>query len=150
VPDDIETLLRWIPLVSNRVDVWKESAAQAGAKQALSFILSWYQGVNLDQLKHLREGGLVALDKSKLRQRACSIAECANTNEFFDAGEGNSDESLDDVELEEPSPAEVPVKASEDPADSSIPPSPSGDDFVLAERTGDATPLEPADSPIIP
>jgi hypothetical protein len=31
VPDDIKTLLRWIPLVPNRVDVWKESAAQAGA-----------------------------------------------------------------------------------------------------------------------
>jgi hypothetical protein len=27
VPDDIQTLLKWIPLVSNRVDVWKESAA---------------------------------------------------------------------------------------------------------------------------
>jgi hypothetical protein len=27
VPDDIEALLRWIPLISNRVDVWKESAA---------------------------------------------------------------------------------------------------------------------------
>jgi hypothetical protein len=27
VPDDIKMLLRWIPLVSNRVDVWKESAA---------------------------------------------------------------------------------------------------------------------------
>jgi hypothetical protein len=27
VPDDIGTLLQWIPLVSNRVDVWKESAA---------------------------------------------------------------------------------------------------------------------------
>jgi hypothetical protein len=27
VPDNIQTLLKWIPLVSNRVDVWKESAA---------------------------------------------------------------------------------------------------------------------------
>jgi hypothetical protein len=27
VPNDIKTLLKWIPLVSNRVDVWKESAA---------------------------------------------------------------------------------------------------------------------------
>jgi hypothetical protein len=35
-------------LVSNRVDVWKESTAQAGAEQALSFVLSWYQGINLD------------------------------------------------------------------------------------------------------
>jgi hypothetical protein len=39
---------------------------------------------------------------------------------------------------------------SEDPADSSIPPSPSGDDFVLAARTGDAAPLEPAGSPNAP
>jgi hypothetical protein len=36
-------------------------------EQALSFVLSWYQGVNLDQLKHLREGGLVGLDEAKLR-----------------------------------------------------------------------------------
>jgi hypothetical protein len=26
VPDDIQTLLKWIPLMSNRVDVWKESS----------------------------------------------------------------------------------------------------------------------------
>jgi hypothetical protein len=111
-------------------------------------VLSWYQGVNLDQLKHVRKGVLVNLDKAKLRQRACSIAECANTNEFFDVGDG--DESLDGVEFKEPSPTEVPAKSSEDPADSSIPPSSSGDDFILVARTGDAAPLEPADSPIAP
>jgi hypothetical protein len=27
MPRDIETLLKWIPLVSNRVDIWKESSA---------------------------------------------------------------------------------------------------------------------------
>jgi hypothetical protein len=74
VPDDIKTLLKWIPLVSNRVDVWKESAARAGATQALSFVLSWYSGVNLDQLEHLHEGGLVGLDEAKLRQCARTIA----------------------------------------------------------------------------
>jgi hypothetical protein len=31
VPDKVQTLLKWIPLASNRVDVWKESAARAGA-----------------------------------------------------------------------------------------------------------------------
>jgi hypothetical protein len=67
VPDDIQTLLKWIPLVSNRVDVWKESAARAGAAQALEFVLLWYPGVNLDQLEHLREGGLASLDEAKLR-----------------------------------------------------------------------------------
>jgi hypothetical protein len=111
-------------------------------------VLSWYQGVNLDQLKHLREGGLVGLDEAKLRQRAYAIAECTNTSKLFDVGEG--DESLDGVDFEEPSSAEAPEKASDDPADSSIPPSPSGDDFVLAARTGDGASLEPADLPIAP
>jgi hypothetical protein len=86
VPDDIKTLLKWIPLVSNRVDVWKESAARAGAAQALEFVLSWYSGVNLDQLEHLGEGGLVGLDEAKLRQRARTIAECADTRVLYDPG----------------------------------------------------------------
>jgi hypothetical protein len=146
VPDDIKTLLKWIPLVPNRVDVWKESAAQAGTAQALSFMLSWYSGVDLDQLEHLRKGGLIGLDEAKLRQRARAIAECTETSELYDAGE--SDKSLDSVDFGEPTSAEVPQKASEDPADSSIPPSPSGDDFVLAARTDNAAPLEPAGSPI--
>jgi hypothetical protein len=67
---------------------------------------------------------------------------------LFDAGD--SDESLDGADFEEPSSVEVPQKSPEDPADSSIPPSPSGDDFVLAARTGDAAPLEPAGSPSAP
>jgi hypothetical protein len=146
VPGDIRTLLQWISLISNRVEVLKESAARAGAKQALSFVLSWYPGVNLDQLEHLREGGLVGLDEGKLRQRACAIVECTNSSEFFDAGDN---ESLDGVEFDESSPAKAPEKASEGPVDNFVPPSPSGDDFVLAARTGDTVP-EPADSPIAP
>jgi hypothetical protein len=127
VPDDIKTLLKWILLVPNRVDIWKESAARAGTAQALSFVLSWYSGVNLDQLEHLRKGGLVGLDEAKLRQRACAIAECTITSELYDARE--SDESLDGVDFEEPSSTEVPQKASEDLADTSIPPSPCGDNL---------------------
>jgi hypothetical protein len=111
-------------------------------------MLSWYPGVNLDQLEHLREGGSAGLDKTKLRQRACAIAKCADTDMLFDAGE--SDESLDDADFKEPSSAEAPQKAPEDLADNSIPPSPSDDDFVLAARTGDAAPLDPAGSPMAP
>jgi hypothetical protein len=148
MPGDIETLLKWIPLVSNQVDIWKESSARAGATQALEFVLSWYPGVSLDQLEHHHKGGLAALDEAKLRQRARAIAECADTSVLFNARE--SDESLDDADFEEPSSAKAPQKAPEDPADNSIPPSPSGNDFVLAARTGDAAPLEPASSPSAP
>jgi hypothetical protein len=148
VPDKVQTLLKWIPLVSNRVDVWKESAARAGAVQALEFVLPWYPCVSLDQLEHLREGGSAGLDGAKLRQRACAIAECVDTDVLFDTGD--SDESLDGVDFEEPSSAEVPQKAPKDLPDSSIPPSPNGDDFVLAARTGDAAPLDLAGSPMAP
>jgi hypothetical protein len=148
VPDEVQTLLKWIPLASNRVDVWKESAARAGTVQALEFVLSWYPGVSLDQLEHLREGRSIGLDKAKLRQRARAIAECADTDTLFDVGD--SDESLDGADFEEPSLAEAPQKAPEDLADSSIPLSPSGDDFVLGARTGDAALLEPAGSPSAP
>jgi hypothetical protein len=57
---------------------------------------------------------------------------------------------LDGMDFEEPGSVEEPQKAPEDLAGHSIPPSPSGDDFVLASRTGDATPLEPASSPSAP
>jgi hypothetical protein len=67
---------------------------------------------------------------------------------LFDAGD--SDESLDGMDFEEPSFAEEPKKAPEDLADRSIPPSSSGDDFVLASQTGDAAPLEPAGPPGVP
>jgi hypothetical protein len=111
-------------------------------------VLSWYPGVSLDQLEHLREGGSAGLDRAKLRQRACAIAEYANNDMLFAAGD--SDESLDGADFKEPSSAEVPQKAPKDPAGNSIPPSPSGDDFVLAARTGDAALLEPAGSPSAP
>jgi hypothetical protein len=62
----------------------------------------------------------------------------------------DSDESLDGIDFEEPSSAEEPQKALEDLADNSIPLSPSGDDFVLASRTSDVAPLEPAGSPSAP
>jgi hypothetical protein len=67
---------------------------------------------------------------------------------LFDAGD--SDESLGGMDFEEPSSAEEPQKAPEDSIDNSIPPSPSGNDFVLAARTGGAGPLEPAGSSSAP
>jgi hypothetical protein len=106
VPDEVQALLKWILLASNRVDVWKESVARAGAEQALEFMLSWYPDVNLDQLENLHEGGLAGLDKAKLRQRACAIAECADIDVLLDARD--SDESLDGADFEEPSSAKEP------------------------------------------
>jgi hypothetical protein len=84
------------------------------------------------------------VDRVKLRQCACTIAECANTDELFDTGESEGDKSLDDADFEEPE------KSTEDPTDSSVPPSPSSEDFVLAARIADDAPLELADTPTAP
>jgi hypothetical protein len=104
----------------------------------------------LDQLEHLREGGLSGIDQVKLCQHAYAIAECANTDVLFDAGEGGSSESLDDMDFEEPGFMEASEKTTEDLVGGSIPPSPSGKDFVLAAKTTDNAPFEPADSPVAP
>jgi hypothetical protein len=137
-------------LVSNWVDIWKEFVARADAEHALSFVLSWYQGISLDQLEHLHEGGLSNVDQVKLRQHACAIAECANTDMLFDAGKGGSDESLEDMDFEEPGFTEASDKTTEDLAGGSVPPSPSGEDFVQAARTANNAPFEPADSSAAP
>jgi hypothetical protein len=92
-PDNVDRLLLWMSFVSNWVDVSKEFVARAGAEHALSFVLSWYQGISLDQLEHLREDGLSGVDLVKLHQRFCAIAECADTDVLFDAGESNGDEA---------------------------------------------------------
>jgi hypothetical protein len=42
-------------LAPTRIEIWKESAARASAEQALSFVLSWYKGIDLDQLEHCRK-----------------------------------------------------------------------------------------------
>jgi hypothetical protein len=149
-PDDVDWLLLWMTFVSNRVDMWKECAAQAGAEQALSFVLLWYQGIDLDQLEHLHEDGLSGVDLVKLRRRACAIAECANTNKLFDAGESNDDGAMDGMDFETPGFVEASEKTIEDITGSSIPPSPDGKDFVLAARTTDSAPLKPADAPTDP
>jgi hypothetical protein len=56
-------------------------------------------------------------------------------------------ESVDDADFEELGFAEASEKAAEDPTDSSVPLSPSGEDFMLAARIADDAPFEPADTP---
>jgi hypothetical protein len=54
------------------------------------------------------------------------------------------------MDFEVPGFMEASEKTTEDLAGSSVPPSPSGEDFMLAARTTDSAPLEPADAPIDP
>jgi hypothetical protein len=109
-------------------------------------VLSWYRGINLDQLEHLREDGLSDIDPVKLCQHACAIAECANTDKLFDAGESDDDGAVDDMDFEAPGFMVAFEKTPEEIVGGFIPPSPDGDDFVLAVRTADSAHLKLADA----
>jgi hypothetical protein len=113
-------------------------------------VLSWYQGISLDQLEHLREDSLSGIDMVKLCQCACAIAECANTDVLFDAGESDGDEAIDGMDFEVLGIMEASEKTTEDPTGSSVPPSPSGEDFVLVARTTDSALFKPTDAPTDP
>jgi hypothetical protein len=78
-------LVRWLENAPDRLLDWKESAARAGADMALSFMLSWYEEVDLDQLERRRAGvedGLSAETKTCRLARACAIADFVNHNTF--------------------------------------------------------------------
>jgi hypothetical protein len=90
------------------------------------------------------------VDLVKLRQRACAIEECANTDELFNIGESDGDEAIDGMDFRVPGFMEASQKTAEDITGSSIPPSPDGEDFVLAAWTTDSAPPEPVDAPTDP
>jgi hypothetical protein len=63
------------------VEEWRASAARAGAEMALSFMLSWYDEIQLGQLETRRARAI--LPAAELRARACVIASYADTEEFI-------------------------------------------------------------------
>ena len=77
----------WLEHAKARLEVWKASAARAGAQMALRFVTSWYSGINLDQLATMhdvpeaeqaaREGALV--------RRANELASYVDPDELLPA-----------------------------------------------------------------
>ncbi|KAK1606460.1 hypothetical protein QYE76_030133 [Lolium multiflorum] len=55
-PQDISSLTSLIEQAPDRFIDWKGSATRAGADMALSFVLSWYNEVDLGQLEYRRAG----------------------------------------------------------------------------------------------
>jgi hypothetical protein len=50
--DMIARLAQWLDFAPTRIETWKESAARVGAEETLYFVLSWSEGVDLQQLEH--------------------------------------------------------------------------------------------------
>ncbi|KAK1602400.1 hypothetical protein QYE76_018963 [Lolium multiflorum] len=111
-PQDISSLTSLIEQASDRFIDWKGSATRAGADMALSFVLSWYNEVDLGQLEYRRAGveeELSADQKAARLARASAIADFVDKRLFIADPNPHSDEEeeLEDegVEMDSPPPA---------------------------------------------
>ncbi|KAK1668196.1 hypothetical protein QYE76_056355 [Lolium multiflorum] len=113
LPEDLSNLIAWLDRAPDRFLDWKESATRAGADMALSFVLSWYNEVSLDQLEFRRAGvedKLPAENKTARLARACAIADFVDKSIFIadpnppsdDEEEAAEDEEADDVPEDDP------------------------------------------------
>ena len=88
-----------------RLREWRHSSARAGADEALAWVLSWYEKINLDALVETRGASAWLSDPtliSKRQERAFEIAKYADTRAYI-AGDDNSepeDEEEDEAEVE--------------------------------------------------
>ncbi|KAK1620111.1 hypothetical protein QYE76_025628 [Lolium multiflorum] len=115
-PQDISSLTSLIERAPDRFLDWKESATRAGADMALSFVLSWYNEVDLGQLEYRRAGveeELSAEQKAARLARASAIADFIDKRLFVADPNPHSDEEeeLEDeeIEMESPPPANDPA-----------------------------------------
>jgi hypothetical protein len=64
---------------------WRDSGARVGADEALTYFLSWYEKVDLETLRTVREGSIWTTDPEHIRCRrelAHSYVDYANTDAF--------------------------------------------------------------------
>ena len=99
-PVVVDELAQCLMASEERLDDWRSSAARVGADEALMYVLSWYEGLDLDALKTLRDGSKWLTDPDYVRRRqefAHSLIQYAPVHSFV-AGE------------RVPQPEEIPVE----------------------------------------
>ncbi|KAK1652398.1 hypothetical protein QYE76_070203 [Lolium multiflorum] len=117
-PQDISGLISAMERAPDRFLDWKESATRAGADMALSFVLSWYNEVDLGQLEFRRAGvedKLPADLKAARLARASTIADFVDKTLFVaDPNPPPSDEDYMEDEEAEDAPEDDPAAGSTD------------------------------------
>lgn len=86
-PTDIPELAKRLLEVESWLSDWRESAERIGADEALLFVLSWYDGINLDVLQSMRVGSPYLTDPelvAKRKERAYSFIQYADVHTFVE------------------------------------------------------------------
>jgi hypothetical protein len=68
-PKELSVLCEWLNAADIQFDEWLRSATRAGSDQALKFVLSWYEELDLDALETLRLGSAALSDEAQIRKR---------------------------------------------------------------------------------
>ena len=102
-PVSISELSKCLLAAETRLREWRSSSARAGADQALTFVLSWYESINLDAVRSLRQGSKWTSDPTLIASRkeaASFMASYAPTRHFL-PGPAYSEDEEDDEDDEE-------------------------------------------------
>ena len=84
-PASVDELSRCLMACEERMDDWRSSAARVGADEALMYVLSWYEGINLDAIRTLRDGSKWITDSEHIQRRqelAHSLIQYAPVHSF--------------------------------------------------------------------
>ena len=116
IPTIITELAKCLQGAEARLREWRSSSARAGADQAMSFVLSWYEAIDLDILKSLRSNSKWTSDPTLVQSRkeaAYLMASYAPTQTFipgptYSDGEDDDEEDDEEEETDEETEAEAP------------------------------------------
>ena len=98
----VDELARCLQGAEKRLREWRASTARVGADDAMIFVLSWYENIDLNVLQSTRDGSKWTNDPEHIRRRqevAHSFIQYAPIHQFVDGPVPSDDE--DDEEEEE-------------------------------------------------
>ena len=105
-PKSVKDLAEYLMTSDERLNEWRESAARVGVNEALSFVLSWYEGIKLETLQSMHTGSKWTTDPELIKRRqatAYSFIPYANVHAFVegpDEGEENEEEDEEQVDAD--------------------------------------------------
>ena len=106
-PESLGDMVSKLKETEDRLDEWRESAGRAGADIALQFVLSWYEGINLEVLQTMRTNGKYSTDPDLIKKRkemAYSFINYADLHLFCEpleeetGADGDADTEASDAE----------------------------------------------------
>ena len=98
---NVEALAEALRGSKQRLREWRHSSARAGSDEALSWVLSWYEKIDLNALAELRATSSWITDPALVRkrqERAFAIAKWADSREYIPGDDNSEDEEEEEAD----------------------------------------------------